>query len=136
MALEGSRKQVNCQLAFNDQRKEKQCLVSPVTHTFPHLHSPRSTAELGRRQHLPFITVEVQLLSRAQCPRRRLLRLHLVSAPWQLPAPHLQASSHCLPDLKPCPCHPWPSLNAWHSPSMFSETDSTSCLAVTQSNPA
>lgn len=115
---------------------EKQYLVSPVSYTFPHLHSPRSPAELGRRQHLPFITVDVGLLSRAQSPRRRLLKLYLVSAPWQLPAPHLQASSHTLPDLKPCPCHPWPGLNAWHSPSMFSETASTSCLAVARSNPA
>lgn len=132
MALEGSKKQVRCQLTFDDQRKAKQCLVSPVSYTCPHLHSPRSPAELSRRQHLP---VDVGLLSRAQSPRRRLLKLYLVSAPWQLPAPHLQASSHSLPDLKPCPCRPWPGLNAWHSPSMFSETASMSCLAVARSNP-
>lgn len=110
--------------------------MSPVSDAFPHLHSLRSPAQLGRRQHLPFIRVEVGLLSWDQCPRRRLLRLHSVSAPWQLPAPHLQASSQKLPDLKPCPCRPWPGLNAWHNPSMFSETASTSCLAGTQSYPA
>lgn len=40
------------------------------------------------------------------------------------------------PDLKPCARRPWPGLNAWHSPSMFSEAASASCLAVTWSNPA
>lgn len=110
--------------------------MSPVSDAFPHLHSLRSPAQLGRRQHLPFIRVEVGLLSWDQCPRRRLLRLHSVSAPWQLPDPHLQASSQKLPDLKPCPCRPWPGLNAWHNPSMFSETASTSCLAGAQSYPA
>jgi hypothetical protein len=93
MTIEESRKQARYKFTFGDQRKEKQCLMSPVSHTFPHLHSPKSLAQLGRRQRFPFIRVEVGLLSKAQCPRRRLLRLPSVSAPWQLPAPHLQASS-------------------------------------------
>lgn len=60
----------------------------------------------------------------------------LASATWQLWATHLPANSLGMPDLKSCSRRPWPGLNAWHDPSMFSEAANASCLAVTWSNPA
>lgn len=58
------------------------------------------------------------------------------STTWQLWATHLPASSQGMPDLKSCSRRPWPGLNAWHDPSMFSEAANASCLAVTWSTPA
>lgn len=58
------------------------------------------------------------------------------SRAWQLWAAPRPASSQGLPDLKSCSCRPWPGLNAWHGPPMFSEAANVSCLAATWSNPA
>lgn len=99
----------------------------------PHPRSPRDGAGLRRRRHECRSSGRVARWGQTpwaeasgQCP---------ASTTWQPRAPHLQASSQGMPDLKSCSRRPWPGLNAWHGPSMFSETANASCLALTWSNP-
>lgn len=105
----------------------------PVPLTPPHPRSPRDSAGLGRWWHACRGSGWVARWDQTpwaeasgQCP---------ASVTWQRQATHLQASSQGVPDLKSCSRRSWPGLNAWHSPSMFSEAANVPCLALTWSNP-
>lgn len=86
----------------------------------PGWHAHQSSGQVARWGQTPWAKAEGQ---------------RPASVTWQPWDTHLQASSQAMPDIKSCSCRPWPSLNAWHGPSMFSEAANVSCLAVAWAPP-